>query len=48
MTIFALNFPTRYLELLELARTGVRDLLLVEKENFKMDHVEAGTKVFKM
>jgi HD-like signal output (HDOD) protein/CheY-like chemotaxis protein len=48
MTIFALNFPTRYLELLELARTGVRDLLLVERENFKMDHVEAGAKVFKL
>ena len=37
MTILALNFPTRYSELLELANTGVRDLLHVEKENFKID-----------
>lgn len=48
MTILALNFPTRYSELLELASTGVRDLLFVEKENFNTDHIEAGAKVFKM
>lgn len=48
MTILGLNFPTRYSELLELAITGVRDLIQVERENFKMDHIEAGTKVFKL
>jgi HD-like signal output (HDOD) protein/ActR/RegA family two-component response regulator len=48
MTILALNFPTRYSELLELANTGVRDLLHVERENFQIDHIEAGVKVFKL
>ncbi len=48
ITILALNFPTRYSELLELANTGVRDLLHVEKENFQIDHIEAGVKVFKL
>ncbi|MBK9500530.1 MAG: HDOD domain-containing protein [Leptospiraceae bacterium] len=47
MTILALNFPTRYSELLELASTGVRDLLFVEKENFNTDHIEAGARVLK-
>ncbi len=47
MTILALNFPTRYSELLELSITGVRNLLQVERENFKIDHIEAATKVFK-
>lgn len=47
MTILALNFPTRYSELLELSITGVRNLLQLEKENFKIDHIEVGIRVFK-
>jgi HD-like signal output (HDOD) protein/ActR/RegA family two-component response regulator len=48
MTILALNFPSRYSELLELSSSGMRDLLHVERENFKIDHIEVGTKVFKL
>ncbi|MBK8398478.1 MAG: HDOD domain-containing protein [Leptospiraceae bacterium] len=48
MTVLALNFPTRYSELLDLSSTGTRDLLLAETENFKINHIEAGTKIFKI
>lgn len=48
MTILALNFPSRYSELIELANSGKRDLLQAERENFNIDYIEAGVRVFKI
>lgn len=47
MTIMALNFRQDYLKVLEMADSGVDELINLEKATFQLNYVEVGYTVFK-
>jgi len=47
-TILAVNFPKKYIEVIKLAEAGIKSFIEIEKEEFTLDSVEVGTKVFSL
>ncbi len=48
MTILALSFSDRYNHMIQTANSESKDLYSLEREAFRIDHVEIGSKVFKL
>lgn len=48
MTILALTYLDQYSEVIEESNANGKDLLTLEREIFQIDHIEIGTKVFKL
>ncbi|MCB1189106.1 MAG: HDOD domain-containing protein [Leptospiraceae bacterium] len=47
MMVFALNFE-KYKEVLKIYEFGLKDLSVIEKEEFKIDSIQLGIKIFKL
>ncbi|MDX1957429.1 MAG: HDOD domain-containing protein [Leptospiraceae bacterium] len=45
-TILAVNFPKKYLEVVKLGEAGIKSFIEIEKEEFTLDSIEVGLKVF--
>ncbi len=48
MTILAQNLKIRYLDIIKLFEYGSKSLVQLEKEEFNIDHIQIGAKVFKV